>query len=102
MNESYAEYLVRRKTPAYAWLVTGLLGVITAFFVVMAMTSGILSVILMFVFGFLTYLSYRNFHVEFEYLYVDKQLNVDKILGKAKRKKAYECSMEEILSLIHI
>ena len=47
MNESYAEYLVRRKTPAYAWLVTGLLGVITAFFVVMAMTSGILSVILM-------------------------------------------------------
>ena len=96
MNESYAEYLVRRKTPAYAWLVTGLLGVITAFFVFMAMTAGVLSVILMFVFGFLTYLSYRNFHVEFEYLYVDKQLNVDKILGKAKRKKAYECSMEEI------
>ena len=69
MNESYAEYLVRRKTPAYAWLVTGLLGVITAFFVFMAMTAGVLSVILMFVFGFLTYLSYRNFHVEFEYLY---------------------------------
>ena len=34
--------------------------------------------------------------MEFEYLYVDKQLNIDKILGKAKRKKAYECSMEEI------
>ena len=87
MNESYAEYLVRRKTPAYAWLVTGLLGVITAFFVFMAMTAGVLSVILMFVFGFLTYLSYRNFHVEFEYLYVDKQLNETRFWEKPREKK---------------
>lgn len=96
MNESYAEYLVRRKTPPYAWAVTGLLGVVTAFFVFMALTTGILSVILMFVSGFATYLSYRNFHEEFEYLYVDKQLSIDRILGKAKRKKAYECTMDEI------
>ncbi len=96
MNESYAEYLVKRKTPAYANIVTGILAVVTAAFVFLALTTGVLSVLLMFLFGFLTYLSYRNSHVEFEYLYVDKQLSIDRIFGKAKRKKAYECTMEEI------
>ncbi|MDO4267755.1 MAG: DUF6106 family protein [Eubacteriales bacterium] len=96
MNETYAEYLIKRKTPAYAWIIIGLLGLITAFFIFMALTGGIISMILMFVSGFLTYMAYRNFHVEFEYLYVDRQLNVDRILGKAKRKKAYECTMDEI------
>lgn len=96
MNESYAEYLIKRKTPFYALILTGVLAAVTAVFIFLALTTGVLAVILMFVSGFATYLSYRNTHVEFEYLYVEKQLSVDRILGRAKRKKAYECSMEEI------
>lgn len=96
MNETYAEYLIKRKTPAYAYLVTGVLAAVTAVTVFLALTTDVLAVILMFLCGFLTYISYRNAHVEFEYLYVSGQLSIDKILGRSKRKKAFECTMEEI------
>lgn len=96
MNENYAEQLIKRRTPAYAYILTGVLGAVTAVTVFLALTTGVLAVILMFIAGFVTYLSYRNMNVEFEYLFVGGQLSVDKILGKAKRKKAFECSMEEI------
>ena len=96
MNENYAEQLIKRRTPAYAYALTGVLGAVTAVAIFLALTTGVLAVILMFIVGFLTYLSYRNTHVEFEYLFVGGQLSVDKILGKSKRKKAFECSMEEI------
>lgn len=96
MNENYAEQLIKRRTPAYAYALTGVLGAMTAVTVVLAMTTGVLAVILMFLAGFVTYLSYRNTHVEFEYLFVGGELSVDKILGRSKRKKAFECKMEEI------
>lgn len=96
MNETYAEQLIKRKTPAYAYIVTGILAAVTAVTVFLALTTGVLAVILMFAAGFVTYLSYRNTHVEFEYLFVSGQLSIDKILGKSKRKKAFECGMEEV------
>ncbi len=96
MNDNYAEQLIKRRTPVYAYVLTGVLGAVTAVTVFFALTTGVLAVILMFLAGFVTYLSYRNTNVEFEYLFVSGQLSVDKILGKAKRKKAFECSMEEI------
>ena len=96
MYDSYVECLVKRNSPAYAYIVTGALAILTAVFIVLSLTAGFLSLILMLAFGFFTYLSYRNTHVEFEYLFVGGELSVDRILGKAKRVKAYECTMEEI------
>lgn len=96
MNENYAEFLVKRKTPAYAYVLNAVLAVATLITVFLALTTNVGAVILMFLVGFATYLSYRNTRVEFEYLFVTGQLSIDRILGKAKRKKAFECTMEEI------
>lgn len=96
MNEAYAEWLVKRKTPFYAYILTAVMAVITLISIFFALTSGVISVIIMFAAGFATYILYRNFNVEYEYLYVSGQLSIDKIMGKAKRKKAWEASMEEI------
>lgn len=96
MNETYAEYLIKRKTPAYAYVLNAVMCVITLISVILAFTTGVLAVVLMFVCGFLTYLSFRNTRVEYEYLFVTGQLSIDKILGKSARKKVFECSMEEI------
>lgn len=96
MNEAYAEWLVKRKTPFYAYILTAVMAVITAISVFFALTGGVISVIIMFVAGFATYLLYRSFNVEYEYLYVSGQLSIDKIMGRSKRKKAWEGSMEEI------
>ena len=96
MNDTYAEYLVKRKTPAYAYALNAALGVLTAVSVFFAMTAGFIAILVMFALGFLTYLSVRNTRVEYEYLFVTGQLSIDKIMGKAARKKAFECSMDEI------
>lgn len=96
MNESYAECLVRRRIPFYSNIINIVMGVITVICVFLALTTNIIGMILMFVAGFATYLLYRNSRVEFEYLYVDKILSIDKIFGKTKRKKAWEGTMEDI------
>lgn len=96
MNDSYAEWLVKCKTPFYAHIVNAIMAILTAISVFLAFTTTVFAVILMFAVGFATYILYRNSHVEYEYLYVDGQLTIDKILGKAKRKKAWEGTMNEI------
>lgn len=96
MNESYAEFLVKRKTPAYAYMLNAVLTFITLITVFLAITTNVLAVIIMFLVGFVTYLSYRNTRVEFEYLFVTGILSVDKVLGRSARKKVFECTMEDI------
>ena len=96
MNESYAECLVRRRVPFYSNIINIVMGVITAVCVLLAFTANVFGVILMVVSGFCSYLLYRNSRVEFEYLYVEKILSIDKILGKSKRKKAWEGKMDDI------
>ncbi len=96
MNDSYAEHLIQSKTPFYAHIINAVMMVLTAITVFLAFTTDVLAVVLMFAVGFATYILYRNSHVEYEYLYVDGQLTIDKILGKAKRKKAWEGSLGDI------
>ncbi|MGN0158746.1 MAG: DUF6106 family protein [Brotaphodocola sp.] len=96
MNESYAEFLVKRKTPAYAYVLNVILVVLTLISIFLAFTTNVLAVILMFAVGFLTYLSFRNTRVEYEYLFVTGSFSVDKVLGKSARKKAFECTMDDI------
>ncbi len=96
MNETYAEYLIKRKTSVLSYVLTAVSGAVTAVAFLLAMTGGFLFLAVFAAAGFATYLSWRNLRVEFEYLYVDKQLGIDRIVGQAKRKTVYECSMEEI------
>lgn len=96
MNDTYVECLVRRKVPFYSYIVNAVMIFLTAVSVVLAFTTNILAVIVMFAVGFATYILYRNARVEFEYLYVDKIFSVDKIFGMSKRKKAWECGMDDV------
>lgn len=98
MNEMYAEWLVKRKTPGYALLLKIVMGIlcVIAFFLSVSPVFGILGVVILFAVGAVTYLVFRNSEVEYEYLYVANQFSVDQIFGKSKRKKAWEGSMDEI------
>ncbi len=39
---------------------------------------------------------FLNLSVEYEYLFADGGFSVDRILGKARRKKAFDCEKEEV------
>lgn len=96
MNETYAEWLVKRKTPFYSHIIVGIMALITVFCIFLALTGGVVSVILMFLAGGATWLVRRNFNIEYEYLFVNAQLSVDKILGRSKRKKSWEGAVENM------
>ena len=98
MNEMYAEWLVKRKTPGYMMLVKVLMVLlcVVAFFIAMSPLLGIFGILVLLAAGVGAYFVFRNSEVEFEYLYVTNQLTIDRIYGRMKRKKAWEGSMDEI------
>ena len=87
MNEAYFEVLVKRKgSPLLkgAQIVTGILAVFFAFLMIIGKFWGcILALICV---GACYILSLKS-DVEYEYLYVDKELQIDRILKKSKRKR---------------
>lgn len=94
-HDTYAEWLVKRKAPAYTIAIKALaifIGLIALF---LALTTSFGIIVLVAV-GAAGYFLFPYMDLEFEYLVVNDQLTIDKVLGKSKRKKAWEGSMEEI------
>ena len=84
-DDNYVEWLVKRKDPAYAVPVKILMIVVCIFSVLSALQT-VFGVIVMTIAGVATYFVFLNLSVEFEYLFAEGGLSVDRILGKAKRK----------------
>ena len=101
MNETYVEWLVKRNTPAYMTLLKILTIMLTVCFVLLGfflLPAMIIAVLL----GVAAYFVYLNSDVEYEYLYVDKELTVDKVMAKSRRKRVatYDLGKIEILAPI--
>ena len=101
MNETYVEWLVKRKTPAYMTLLKILTIMLTVCFVLLGfflLPAMIIAVLL----GVAAYFIYLNSDVEYEYLYVDKELTVEKVMAKSRRKRVatYDLGKIEILAPI--
>ena len=73
MEDSYVEWLVKRKDPVYAIPVKILMVIISAFSVLMALQK-IWGVLLMLAAFAATYFVFINLSIEFEYLYADGDL----------------------------
>ncbi len=96
MNDSYAEHLIKRKTPVSAYLVNAMMVVLTLISLFLAFTFNGFSILLFCAVSFCTYLIFRNSYVEFEYLVIDGQLTVEQIMGRAKRKKICDINMTDV------
>lgn len=95
MNETYVELLVKRKTPAYMTLLKILFTMLAVFFVLVgflllpALLIGIIC-------GVAAYFISLNADLEYEYLYVDRELTVDKVMAKSKRKRIAVFSLDKM------
>lgn len=85
MNDSYVEYMVPRKSHPLAKPVKYLVYVLVAVFFVAALYNMLffLGVIAM---GLIAFFAVPELDVEYEYLYLDKEISIDKIISKQKRK----------------
>ena len=99
MNETYVEWLVKKKTPAYMTLLRILSVMLTVCFVLVGLVY-VPALLIGIALGVASYFIYMNSDLEYEYLYVDKELTVDKVMAKSKRKRAavYDMGKLEILA----
>lgn len=101
ISETYVEHLVARKTPFFMRFLKTLLIMFTACFVLIGLTfMNALALLLAVVAGVASYFVYMNADIEYEYLYLDKEISVDKVMAKSKRKKvaAYDIERMEVLA----
>ena len=95
MNHAYAEAGVKREENGKSLALKGLVifGMILG--VILMLMSGIFSIIgivIVLVLGFL----FPKLNVEYEYVYVDGQLDFDRITGKAKRKTMVRVDFDQV------
>ena len=74
-----------------------LLIMLTVGFVLVGMVF-IIALIPAILFGVAAYFVYMNTDLEYEYLYLDRELTVDKVMAKSKRKRAANASFASIRS----
>lgn len=95
MSDTYVECLVKAKQSAVAKFFKILLIVLT----VLLCVAGVIipfGFLLALVTGFAAYFVNLYSDIEYEYLYLDKEINVDKILAKSKRKRVATYSVDRM------
>lgn len=99
MSESYVECLIARKSSPAMTFLKMLLIMLTVVFVIIGVVflPGLLVAIAT---GVGAYFATMNADVEYEYLYVDREVSVDKVMAKSRRKKAgnYPIDQMEIMA----
>ncbi len=99
--ETYIECLVKRKRNPMSFLIKGAFIFITVLFFLLGLMN-----VLFFVGGalmvFLDYMVFLNLDIEYEYLYVNGELSIDKILAKSKRKSLMTFNVHKISLLVPV
>lgn len=102
VSETYVECLVARKSSlAKRFLKTLLIMLTVCFFLLgMVTTLSIVALIIAIVLGIGAYFAYMNADIEYEYLYLDKEISIDKVMAKSRRKRlvSYDVDRMEILA----
>jgi hypothetical protein len=88
MNESYKELLVKKDKGAKDKLLRAVCVVPTVLAGLLTLLTGsIILFIITIAFGVLDYFVFQWTDIEYEYLYLDKEITVDKIMAKTRRKR---------------
>ena len=95
MSDVYVECLVKAKTSMIGKLLKGVLIGLTVFFAIVMFVFP-LAFILAVVCGVGAYFTNLYTDLEYEYLYLDKEVVVDKVMAKSKRKRVATYSLDRI------
>ncbi len=98
MSETYVECLVARKPSFVMQFLKILMIMLTVVFVLAGFIfmPGIPGLLVAAVAAVGAYFAYLNADIEYEYLYVDKEISVDKVMAKSRRKKVASYSLDQM------
>lgn len=102
MSELYVECLVKSQTGIVGRLGRILLVMLTVAFGLLTLLGYGIAFIIALLAGVGTYFVWLHTDIEYDYLYLDKELSIDKVMAKTKRKKVatFELERVEILAPI--
>lgn len=95
MSDAYVECLVQTRTAGWKKFLRGLLIALTVFFAIVMFVLPPLFILAV-AFGVGAYFSSRFTEIEYEYLYLDKEIVVDKVMAKSKRKRIATYSLDRM------
>ena len=101
MSDAYVECLVKAKPSMLGKFFKYLLIVLTVILVIlMALTMNVIILLLAVAAGVGAYFVNMFTDLEYEYLYLDKELTIDKVMAKTKRKRVavYQLDRMELLA----
>ncbi|MCH5342921.1 MAG: hypothetical protein J1E64_02700 [Acetatifactor sp.] len=96
MSDAYVECLVKAKTSGTGKFLKTFLIVLTVLFALSSFLFGAISVLLALITGVGVYFVNLYTDLEYEYLYLDKEITVDKVLAKSKRKRVATYSVDRM------
>lgn len=97
MNETYVECLVKKQSSIVMKLLKFLSIMIAVVFVLLGMLTILWpALIIGAVAGVAAYFIYLNADLEYEYLYLDREITVDKVMARTKRKRVAKYDMERM------
>lgn len=96
MSDLYTEVIVKRKTPPGERALKVLLILATVLAVLSFFSLGIIGLVILVAVGVADYFLLPAFDVEYEYLYVNGELDVDKIMSRQKRKRVYSGDVRDL------
>ena len=102
MSDTYVECLVKAKQRGIFKFLSVLLTILAVIFFFSMFFLSYIGLLLMAIAGVGSYFLKMNTDLEYEYLYLDKELVVDKVMAKSKRKRvaSYSLSRMEIVAPI--
>ena len=95
MNDTYVEVMVARKKNPFLGAARIILYALALICFLMSLKSG-LFLIGTAVFAALAYFFLPTLDIEYEYLYIDKEISIDKIMSKEKRKHVYTVDLNKM------
>ncbi len=95
MNQMYAEAGVQRKDDIKTMTLRGLIVIGVILGVLLLLMGGFLGIVGAAIVVVLIWL-YPKLNIEYEYVFVDGQIDFDRITGKAKRKTILRIDMEQV------
>ena len=96
MGDLYSEYLVKKKPTALDAVIKYGLIILTVLAALAGLFVSPVILVLAVILGVVSYLVIPKTDIEYEYLYVNGELDVDVIMAKSKRKKAKTLEMNHV------
>lgn len=103
MDDFYVECLIKQKTRVGKVFLRVVFTVLAALFLLLAPMYGFLAILMALLCGILSYFMMLECSLEYEYLYVDREISIDKISAQRRRKNVAKLNTEkiEILAPVH-